>query len=205
MPKKICFIITSRAQYARCRPLIDLVNKDAYFELQIVVGGQAIMPKFGEVTVDMMNNGYKSVEKIYTIIEGGDNVAMAKTTGLTILEYTNILQRLNPGIVVIIGDRFEVLATTVASAYLNKIIAHIEGGDVSGTIDESVRHAVTKYAHIHFTTNEDSYNRVLKMGENPKNVFNVGSLDVEHISSTNKKLSQKVIDNTASGARLDIT
>jgi len=203
MPKKICFIITSRAQYARCRPLIDLVNKDAYFELQIVVGGQAIMPKFGEVTVDMMNNGYKSVEKIYTIIEGGDNVAMAKTTGLTILEYTNILQRLNPGIVVIIGDRFEVLATTVASAYLNKIIAHIEGGDVSGTIDESVRHAVTKFAHLHFVTNDLSVKRVAQMGENPDHIYNVGSLDIEFLENAAAIKDFNFINNVGVGSVID--
>lgn len=141
------------------------------------------MPKFGEVTVDMANNGYKSVERIYTIIEGGDNIAMAKTTGLTILEYTNILQRLDPDIVVIIGDRFEVLATTVASAYLNKIIVHIEGGDVSGTIDESVRHAVTKFAHLHFVTNDLSAKRVAQMGEDPNHIFNVGSLDIEFLEN----------------------
>lgn len=162
------------------------------------------MPKFGEVTVDMTNNGFKSVERIYTIIEGGDNIAMAKTTGLTILEYTNILQRLNPDIVVIIGDRFEVLATTVAAAYLNKIIVHIEGGDVSGTIDESVRHAVTKFSHLHFVTNDLSAKRVVQMGENPDHVYNVGSLDIEFLENVPEIKDFTFINQVGVGCDIDL-
>ena len=163
------------------------------------------MPKFGEVADEMKANGYKSIEKIYTVIEGGDNVAMAKTTGLTILEYTNILQRLDPDMVVIIGDRFEVLAVTIASAYLNKIIVHIEGGDVSGTIDESVRHAVTKFAHIHFVTNDLSAKRVARMGENPDYIHNVGSLDVEFLENAPVIKDLNFVNQLGVGSDIDIT
>lgn len=205
MPKKICFIITSRAQYARCRPLIELINQDPFFELQLVVGGQAIMPKFGEIYSDMLNSGYKSAEKIYTVIEGGDNISMAKTTGLTILEFTNILERLNPDIVLIVGDRFEVLAIATASAYLNKIIAHIEGGDVSGTIDESVRHAVTKLAQLHFTTNDLSAKRVAQMGENPEYIYNVGSLDIEFLTKAPAIKDFSFVNQVGVGSAIDFS
>ena len=132
----------------------------------------------------MADNNLQINERLYINVEGGDHVAMAKTTGLAILEFTTALQKLDPDVVLIRGDRFEILAATVAAAYLNKTIAHIEGGDVSGTIDESVRHSVTKLAHIHFVTNEDSLRRVLQMGEDPTYVFHVGSLDIECIEKT---------------------
>ena len=204
--RKICFLITNRIHYARQQRLLDILNKDPRFDLQLILGGSIVVPKYGDkVFKEITNNGYNISDTLNTIVEGGNNLAMAKTTGLSLIEFSSAIERLNPDIVILRGDRFEVLAGAIAAAYLNKTIAHIEGGDVSGTIDESVRHAITKLAHIHFTTNEDSYNRVLRMGEDPKNVFNVGSLDVEHISSTNKKLSQKIIDSTASGTRLNIT
>src|SRR5205807_10364673 len=98
---------------------------------------------------------------------------------LTALEFTNGFHAADPDIVVICGDRFEQLAIAMAAAYLNKTIAHIEGGDVTGSIDESVRHAITKLAHIHFVTNADAHRRVLAMGEEPRYVFNTGSLDLE--------------------------
>lgn len=182
MRKKICFIITSRAQYARTKLLMRLINQDPVFRLQVIVGGSALLRKYGEIISDLKNNSFHSVDKLYTTIEGGNNISMAKTTGLAMIEFTTSLQRLNPDIVIVIGDRFEVLAAVIAAAYLNKIVVHIEGGDVSGTIDESVRHAVTKFSHIHFVTNEFSKERLLKMGENPADIYNVGSLDIEFLN-----------------------
>ena len=105
------------------------------------------------------------------MIEGGNHVAMAKTACLTALEFTNNLYTSEPDVVVICGDRFEQLAIAMAAAYLNITIAHIEGGDVTGSIDESVRHAITKLAHLHFVTNDDAHRRVLAMGEDPRYVF----------------------------------
>src|SRR5439155_924531 len=116
---------------------------------------------------------------LFNVIEGGNHVAMATTACLTALEFTNGFHAADPDVIVICGDRFEQLALAMAAAYLNKTIAHIEGGDVSGSIDESVRHAITKLAHMHFVTNEHARRRVLAMGEDPKYVFNTASLDVE--------------------------
>src|SRR4029450_5924939 len=123
--------------------------------------------------------GFAITASLLNVIEGGNHVAMAKTACLTALEFTNGFHSIDPDIVVICGDRFEQLAIAMSAAYLNKTIAHIEGGDVTGSIDESVRHAITKLAHLHFVTNDDAYRRVLIMGEDPSYVFNTGSLDVE--------------------------
>src|SRR5204863_9603503 len=116
---------------------------------------------------------------LFNVIEAGNHVAMTKTACLTALEFTTGLHALAPKFVVICGDRFEQLAIAMAAAYLNRTSAHIEGGDVSGSIDESVRHAITKLSHIHFVTNADAQRRVVAMGEDPRYVFNTGSLDVE--------------------------
>jgi len=206
MKKKICFIVTSRAQYARNKLLLEQINNDPDLNLQIIVGGSALLRKYGEIISDLKNEGFENVEEIYTSLDGGNNVAMAKTTGLATLEFTNILQRLNPDIVVAIGDRYEILAVAIAAAYLNIVICHIEGGDVSGTIDESVRHAVTKLSHLHFATNDASKSRLLKMGENPKHVYNVGSLDIEFLDHVeNVPNLQKIVNKSGVGAKINLS
>lgn len=194
--RKICFVITSRIHYARQKLLLDLLDKHPGIELQLIVGGSALLSKYSDTISQIEKDNFNINEKLYMIIEGGDNIAMAKTTGLAVLEFTNALQKLEPDIVVIRGDRFEMLAAAIAAAYLNRTIAHIEGGDVTGTIDESVRHAITKLSHIHFVSNEDSYKKVIQMGENPKYVFNVGSPDIEHtIIFGNNGSEEKVFES----------
>lgn len=163
------------------------------------------MDKYGERFIPtVQKDGFIINDTLFNVVDGGSHIAMAKTAGLTALEFANSLHKLNPDIVLIRGDRFEQLAIAMVAAYLNKTIAHIEGGDVSGTIDESVRHAITKLSHIHFVTNEDSRRRVIQMGENPRRVFNVGSLDVEAASLVNKKLDNRFINSVGTGGKIDI-
>lgn len=202
MQKKICFIVTSRAQYSRNKLLMKLIKEDPSFQLQVIVGGSALLPKFGEIVSDLKKEGFDRVEELYVSLEGGNNIAMAKTTGLAILEFTNALQRLKPEMVVVIGDRFEVLAAATAAAYSNIVVVHLEGGDVSGTIDESVRHAVTKLSHLHFVTNQKSKERLLKMGENPEHVYNVGSLDVEFLNHVEDLPDLSFINREGVGAEI---
>jgi UDP-hydrolysing UDP-N-acetyl-D-glucosamine 2-epimerase len=130
---------------------------------------------------------------------------MAKTACLTALEFTNGFHAADPDIVVICGDRFEQLAIAMAAAYLNKTIAHIEGGDVTGSIDESVRHAITKLAHIHFVTNDDAHRRVLAMGEDPNYVFTTGSLDVEVASQVAATITSEAVNRYGVGHEIDVT
>lgn len=194
----------SRIHYARQKHLLTLLHKDPKIELQIVVGGSVLLEKYGDKFLPAIEgSGLQIRETLFNVIDGGNHIAMAKTAGLTVLEFANSLYKLNPDVVLIRGDRFEQLAMAMAAAYLNKTIAHIEGGDLSGTIDESVRHAITKLAHLHFTTNEDSRRRVVKMGEHPRRVWNVGSLDVEFASSVNKKLDKQLIYESGIGAHID--
>lgn len=203
--RKICFPITSRVHYARQKHLLDVLQKDARIDLQVVVAGSILLDKYGERFLPEIHNaGFEVRDTLFNVLEGGTHVTMAKTAGLTALEFTNTLHKLNSDIVLIRGDRFEQLAIAMVAAFLNKTIAHIEGGDVTGTIDESVRHAITKLSHIHFVTNDDSRRRVIRMGENPNYVFNVGSLDVEFAARTDSKNAQKVINTIGVGEQINI-
>src|SRR6476660_2479016 len=182
--RRICFPITSRAYYGRSQLLIRKLHSHPSVELELMLGGSILLDKYSRhIADDIEAGGFTISASLFNVIEGGNHVAMAKTACLTALEFTNGLAAIDPDVVVISGDRFEQLAIAMAAAYLNTTVAHIEGGDVSGSIDESVRHAITKLAHIHFVTNDDAQRRVLAMGENPAYVFNTGSLDVERVAT----------------------
>lgn len=196
----------NRVHYARQKRLLELMRDDKRIDLQLVVGGSVLLEKYGEKFFPAITEaGFRIDDALYNVIEGGNHVTMAKTAGLTALEFTNSLHKLNPDIVIIRGDRFEQLATAMVAAYLNKTVAHIEGGDVTGTIDESVRHAITKLAHIHFVTNEAARSRVIQMGENPEYVLNVGSPDVEFAASVKKKIDPRTINNRGVGHTIDFS
>ncbi|MCK4822958.1 UDP-N-acetylglucosamine 2-epimerase (hydrolyzing), partial [bacterium] len=139
-----------------------------------VVGGAALLDRYGNIEPLMKADGIPIDSKFHMIVEGETPTTMAKSTGLGLIDVSMIFDNLEPDVVVIVGDRFDVLAPTIAAAYMNIPPAHTMGGEVSGTIDESIRHAITKFAHIHFPANEDAKQRIIKMGEDPKMVFDVG-------------------------------
>jgi len=172
--------------------------------LQIVVGASAILKQYGDVESWLRDDGFKVNARITMTLEGGSNVAMAKTTGVGIMEFATLFENLDPDIVVVRADRYEVLAAAIAAAYMNKTVAHIEGGDISGNIDETVRHAITKMAHIHFTTNVDSRNRILKMGELPEYVFDVGAPDVEFAALSKETISNSDFHPVTLGYKVDL-
>ncbi|MGE4158104.1 MAG: UDP-N-acetylglucosamine 2-epimerase [Planctomycetota bacterium] len=181
--RKVAFICTSRTQYGRSKLLLKALKAHPKLELSVVVAGSALLPQYGDVMAEMKRDGIEPDERITMLVEGGSPVAMAKTTGLGLIEFTTAYENLQPDYVLIRGDRYEMLAAAIAASYLNRRIAHIEGGDVTGTIDESVRHAISKLAHLHFPTNDQSAQRLQRMGEDPRSIHNIGSLDVEYVAS----------------------
>ncbi len=203
--RKVCFIITNRIHYARQQLLLDQLKGDPEIELQLIVGGSALLDKYSDVMPRLGEKGFVVHEQMLNLIEGGNHAAMAKTAGLAVLELANTFQKLDPDIVLIRGDRFEQLAAAMTAAYLNKTVAHIEGGDVTGTIDESVRHAITKLSHIHFVTNDDAYQRVLQMGENPEYVFNVGSPDIEFAAHVSRRINVDTMNRMGVGGSIDFS
>jgi len=204
--RRICFPITSRAYYGRSQLLIRKLHHHPGIDLELMLGGSILLDKYSRhVADDIKEGGFTISASLFNVIEGGNHVAMAKTACLTALEVTNTLYTADPDVVVVCGDRFEQLAIAMAAAYLNKTIAHIEGGDLTGSIDESVRHAITKLAHIHFVTNDDAKRRVLTMGENPAYVFNTGSLDVERASCVDADITTEELSGYGVGHDVDVT
>ncbi|MFC1678238.1 UDP-N-acetylglucosamine 2-epimerase, partial [Patescibacteria group bacterium] len=201
--RKICFVITSKIHYSRNKIMLEELRNRDDVELQIVVGASAILEKYGDVLTLLEEDGFDYNAKITMTLEGGSPISMAKTTGIGITEFATIFDNLAPDIVVVRGDRYEVLSAAIAAAYLNITVAHIEGGDLSGTIDESVRHAITKLSHIHFATNEPSRNRLLRMGEDPKHCFDVGAIDVEFVAKHDQVYDPNEINQIGVGKIID--
>ena len=172
--KKVLVFTGSRANYSSTRSIMKAVLEHPELELQTVVGGAALLDRYGNIEKLMAEDDIPIHAKFYMILEGETPATMAKSTGLGLIDLSMIFDNLTPDVVVIVGDRFDVLAPTIAAAYMNIPIAHTMGGEVSGTIDESIRHAITKFAHIHFPANDDARERIIKMGERPETVFNVG-------------------------------
>lgn len=178
--RRICVVITARASYARVKSALIAIRQHPDLELQLVLAGSVLLEKYGSTVEVIERNGFYVTEKIYNVVEGETNAAMVKTTGLAILELATVFQKLKPDIVVTIADRFETIATSIAACYQNIPLAHIQGGEVTGNIDEKVRHANTKLADFHLVASEKSRERVVKMGEKDSVVINTGcpSMDI---------------------------
>lgn len=178
--RKICVVVTARPSYARVKTALQAIKEHPNLELQLVLAGSALLERYGNAAKVIEKDGFKVVEKIYNILEGETPTAMAKTTGIAIMELATTFANLKPDIVVTIADRFETIATSIAASYQNIPLAHIQGGEVTGNIDEKVRHANTKLADIHLVASEDARQRVLKMGEEDSMVINTGcpSMDI---------------------------
>lgn len=172
--RKICIFVGSRANYSSIKSVIRAVDRHPDLELQLVTGASALLDKYGNVNELIKLDGFKPVFTFHNIVEGETPVTMAKSTGLGIIEASMVFDNLKPDYLIVVGDRFEMMAVTIAAAYMNIFIAHTMGGEVTGTIDESIRHAITKFSHVHFTANEDAAQRIIKLGEDPDFVFNVG-------------------------------
>lgn len=189
--RKICCVITARPSYSRIKTALTAIKNHPNLELQLVVAGSALLGRYGNAVDYIEKDGFVVNEKVFMVLEGENPTSMAKTTGLGVMELANVFYNLNPDMVITIADRFETIATSIAASYQNIPLVHIQGGEVTGNIDEKVRHANTKLADIHLVASEDAKQRVIKMGESPEYVINTGcpSLDIASEISTIQKLS----------------
>ncbi len=181
--RKVCVVVTARPSYARIKTALQSIKNHPKLELQLVLAGSALLDRYGNVSNVIKTDGFEIKEKIFNILEGETPVSMAKTTGLAIMELATTFQNLKPDVVVTIADRFETIATSIAASYQNIPLAHIQGGEVTGNIDEKVRHANTKFADIHLVASEKAKQRVIKLGENAEFVIDTGcpSMDLAKI------------------------
>jgi UDP-hydrolysing UDP-N-acetyl-D-glucosamine 2-epimerase len=184
MPKrKIAVVITARPSYSRVKTVLSALHAHPNLELQLVVAASALLDRYGSAVNYIEKDGFAIAAKVFNVLEGENLTAAAKTTGIGILELSTVFDNLKPDIVVTVADRFETMATAIAASYMNIPLAHIQGGEVTGNIDEKVRHAITKLSDYHFVASESAKERVIKLGEDPAMVFNTGCPSIDLASA----------------------
>jgi UDP-hydrolysing UDP-N-acetyl-D-glucosamine 2-epimerase len=204
--RRVCVVVASRANYARIKTVLEAIRGHPDLELQVVAGASLVLERFGNAVDVVRADGFEPRAVVRFIIEGETPTTMAKSTGLGLLELPTAFENLRPDVVVTIADRFETLSTAIAASYMNIPVAHTQGGEVSGSIDESVRHAVTKLSHLHFPATELSRQRILAMGEDPAFVHNVGcpSIDlVAGLQAEDRAGVLRAVQPSGAGATLD--
>lgn len=190
MKRKICVVVTARPSYSRIKTALSAIKSHPDLQLQLVVAASALLDRYGNATKYIERDGFEIAAKVFNVLEGENLTAAAKTTGIGILELSTVFDNLAPDIVVTVADRFETMATAISASYMNIPLAHIQGGEVTGNIDEKVRHAITKLSDYHFVASEGARERVLKLGEDPEFVFNTGcpSIDLADLVLSNPTL-----------------
>ncbi len=180
-------VITARPSYSRIKTALRAIMQHPNLELQVVLAGSALLDRYGSIEKNVIDDGFPITEKVFMLMEGENRTSMAKTTGLSLLEFANIFYNLKPDVVLVIADRYETISVAIAAAYQNIPLAHVQGGEITGNIDEKVRHANTKLADIHFVASENARKRVLRLGEDESYVFNTGCPSIDLASEILKE------------------
>lgn len=187
--RKIAVVVTARPSYSRIKTAIQAIHDHPKLELQLVVAASALLDRYGTAVKYIEADGFPVAAKVFNVLEGENLTAQAKTTGLGILELSSVFERLQPDAVVTVADRFETMATAISASYMNIPLVHIQGGEVTGNIDEKVRHAITKLSDLHFVASDKAKERVIRMGENESVVYNTGCPSID--------LAKSVLEDTS--------
>ena len=192
---KVCVVVASRANYGRVKFLLKALKEHEGIHLQILVGASLMLERFGKAINVMKKDGFEPDKAIYYTVEGETLITQAKSTGMGIIELATAFDELAPDYVVTVADRYETMATAISATYMNIPLIHLQGGEVSGNIDDRVRHAITKLADFHFVATEKSKERVIKMGEHESSVFNYGCPAMDVIANCDKSISNEHMRN----------
>jgi UDP-hydrolysing UDP-N-acetyl-D-glucosamine 2-epimerase len=178
--RKIAVVVTARPSYSRIKTALQAIKEHSDLELQLIIAASALLDRYGSAINYIEKDGFEIAAKVFNVLEGENLTAAAKTTGIGILELSTVFDNLKPDLVVTVADRFETMATAISASYMNIPLAHIQGGEVTGNIDEKVRHAITKLSDLHFVASPKAKERVIKMGEDPQKVYLTGcpSIDI---------------------------
>jgi UDP-hydrolysing UDP-N-acetyl-D-glucosamine 2-epimerase len=206
--RKVLVVVGSRANYSSIKSVMRAVKAHPELQLQLVVAASALLDRFGSVVDVIERDGFAADARVTMIVEGETPATMAKSTGLGLLELPTMFELLKPDVIITVGDRFETMATAVAAAYMNIPLAHTMGGEITGTIDESIRHAITKLSHVHFPANQPSADRIVRMGEHPETVHVVGCprLDMvaEVLRNGSAALDAEFLDREGVGGHIEV-
>jgi UDP-hydrolysing UDP-N-acetyl-D-glucosamine 2-epimerase len=201
--RKVCVVLVDRANYGRLKPVMRAVADHPDIEMQVVAAGTMVLGRFGRPVEVVRADGFRVDSEVYIELEGSTPATMAKSVGFGVVEFASEFQRLGPDLVLLIGDRYEALAAAIAAAYMNICIVHIQGGEVSGSIDESARHAITKFAHFHFPSTNRSAEYLIRMGENPESILGIGCPSSDIAQTLDNTLPEEYINGSGSGAWID--
>jgi UDP-hydrolysing UDP-N-acetyl-D-glucosamine 2-epimerase len=203
--RKVCVVVNSRANYGRIKSFLRAAKSHPLLELQLIVGASALLYRYGAVIDVMRADGFEPSAIVHSIVEGETPVTMAKSVGLGIIELASHLHTLAPDVVLTVADRFETIATAISASYMNIPVAHTQGGEVTGSIDENVRHAITKLSHIHFPATERARDFLLRMGEQPEAIHLTGCPSIDVLTELDLKLPSDIFERyTGVGAKLDV-
>ncbi len=198
MIKKIAIITGTRAEFGLLRPLIKAIQDNDFFESQLVVTGTHLSAEFGYTIEEIEQAGFKVARKVECLLSSDSAVGVSKTIGLAVIGFADVYEDLQPDLVIVLGDRTEILAAVIAAMSANIPVAHLHGGETTeGAYDEAIRHAITKFSHLHFTSTEKYKKRVIQLGEQPYNVYNVGAIgldSIKNIDLLSKEAFEKSID-----------
>mgnify|MGYP005621871635 CR=1 FL=1 len=186
--KNILAILVDRANYGRMKPVLSAIHHDPDLKLEVMCTGTMVLPRFGNVVDEVERDGFNVTSRVYMEIEGSNATTMSKSIGLGIVQFSTEFERISPDFILLIGDRYEALAAAISAAYMNLPIAHIQGGEVSGSIDESCRHAITKFSHLHFPSTKRARDYIIRMGEDVESVHHVGCPAGDYILSLSNDL-----------------
>jgi GDP/UDP-N,N'-diacetylbacillosamine 2-epimerase (hydrolysing) len=202
--RKICVVLVDRANYGRLKPVMHAIAAHPALELQVLAAGTLVLGRFARPVEVVRRDGFEISGEIYTELEGSTPATMAKSIGIGVSEFASEYLRLAPDFVLIIGDRYEALAAAIAAAYMNLCIVHMQGGEVSGSIDESARHAISKFAHFHFPSTARSAEYLTRMGEAPNTILGVGCPSSDIARNMDTTLADEVINCSGGGAMIDV-
>ena len=204
--RRICFVVNSRANYARIKSTIRESSRRTDLDVQIVVGASGLLYRFGNVSEIIERDGFRIDRKLYTVVEGDEPISMVKTTAVSMLSLSDVFQNLKPDIVLTVADRYETIATAIAASYMNIPVAHTQGGEVTGSIDDSVRHAISKLSHIHFPATQRAQRVLHRLGEDPSLTFWVGCPSIDIAFETPTENASSVLKRYSGvGADLDFS
>jgi len=189
--RHVCFVVYSRANYARIKTAILACMAHPKLRVSVIVGASGVLYRYGNVSSLIQKDGINIETELYNAVEGDLPIAMAKTTGLGLIDLSQEFSRLKPDLVVTVADRFETISTAIAASYMNIPLVHTQGGELTGSIDESVRHAISKLAHIHFPATSQAVKVLTQLGEDPEKIFLTGcpSIDIAKNTPTESAIS----------------
>ncbi|MCE7874982.1 UDP-N-acetylglucosamine 2-epimerase (hydrolyzing) [bacterium CPR1] len=203
--RRVCVVLADRANYGRLKPVMQALARRLDVEMLVVCAGTMLLERFGYPVQLVRENGFTVDGEVYLELEGSIPATMARSVGIGVLEFASEFQRLRPEIVLLVGDRFEALAAAVAAAYMNLCIVHLQGGEVSGSIDESARHAITKLAHYHVPSTRRAADFLIRLGERPETILSVGCPSSDLALRLDKNLDGDVLNSQGSGCQIDVT